>query len=94
MADTKTSHGTRTDEAHSQALRHTVRNTTLPQRTRAQAQLKLSQMHCYTRSTGFKNRCTAGGRGRGIIRAFGMFRFNFRLAALEGKLPGVKKAAW
>ncbi|KAB8356320.1 hypothetical protein FH972_023904 [Carpinus fangiana] len=72
-----------------QALRHMIRNTTLPQRTRAQAQLKLSQMHAYTRSTQFKNRCTQGGRGRGIMSDFKMFRFAFRIAALQGNIPGL-----
>ena len=57
-----------------QALRYVAQNTTLPQRMRAQAQLKLSQMHCYTRSTQIKNRCTAGGVARGVFRAFRLGR--------------------
>jgi small subunit ribosomal protein S14 len=92
-----------------QALRYIIRNTSLPQRTRAQAQLQLSQMHCYTRPTQIKNRCTMGGRGRGVFRAFRMARvswlavcgamtnsvqFQFRMNALEGKLVGVRKASW
>lgn len=77
-----------------QALRHIIRNTTLPQRTRAQAQLKLSSMHAYTRSTQFKNRCTLGGRGRGIMSDFRMFRFAFRIEAMAGNITGVKKASW
>jgi small subunit ribosomal protein S14 len=61
-----------------QALRYLIRNTTLPQRIRAQAQLQLSQMHCYTRSTQIQNRCVMGGVARGVFRAFRMGRVRLR----------------
>lgn len=57
-----------------QALRYIIRNTTLPMRTRAMAQLQLTQMHCYTRPTQIRNRCVLGGKGRGVLRAFKMSR--------------------
>lgn len=57
-----------------QALRYIIRNTTLPQRVRAQAQLQLSQMHCYTRFTQVKNRCIMGGKGRGVFSDFRLGR--------------------
>jgi ribosomal protein S14 len=60
--------------ANSQALRYIIRNTTLPQRVRAQAQLQLSQMHCYTRFTQVKNRCIMGGKGRGVFSDFRLGR--------------------
>jgi ribosomal protein S14 len=41
---------------------------------RAQAQLELSQMHMYTRSTVINNRCIEGGKGRGVFRDFKMHR--------------------
>ncbi|PKY06588.1 putative 40S ribosomal protein S14 [Aspergillus campestris IBT 28561] len=81
-------------EPERQALRYAIRNTALPQRVRAQAQLQLSQMHCYTRPTQIKNRCVAGGKARSVIRAFRLGRFQFRMQALAGELPGVKKASW
>ncbi|KAI0400054.1 ribosomal protein S14p/S29e [Xylaria palmicola] len=81
-------------EPERQALRYIIRNTTLPQRTRAEAQLQLTQMHCYTRPTQIRGRCLLGGRGRGILRDFKLSRFNFRLQALEGHIPGVRKASW
>lgn len=59
---------------HRQALRYMVRNTTLPARTRAMAQLELTQMHAYTRPTQIKNRCIMGTKGRGILRDFKMSR--------------------
>ena len=41
-----------------------------------------------------KNRCQLTGRARGYIRYFGMSRLMFRDMALDGKIPGVKKASW
>ncbi|KAK5662822.1 hypothetical protein OQA88_6233 [Cercophora sp. LCS_1] len=81
-------------EPERQALRYIIRNTTLPARTRAIAQLQLSQMHCYTRPTQIRNRCIMGGRARGILADFKMSRFMFRMNALAGNIPGVKKASW
>jgi len=41
-----------------------------------------------------KNRCQLTGRARGYIGYFGMSRNIFRDMALNGKIPGVKKASW
>ncbi|GAM87049.1 hypothetical protein ANO11243_050700 [Dothideomycetidae sp. 11243] len=81
-------------EVERQALRYTIRNTTLPARTRAVAQLQLAQMHCYTRPTQIRNRCILGGKARGVFRDFRLARFQFRQNALAGNLPGVRKASW
>lgn len=40
------------------------------------------------------NRCELCGRSRGYIRDFGICRLCFRKLALQGKIPGVKKASW
>jgi small subunit ribosomal protein S14 len=40
------------------------------------------------------NRCMLTGRPRGYIRRFGISRIMFRELALQGKIPGVKKASW
>ncbi len=40
------------------------------------------------------NRCQITGRPRGYMRQFGLSRVTFRELALEGKIPGVKKASW
>ena len=40
------------------------------------------------------NRCAVTGRARGFYRKFGISRLTFRKMALEGKIPGVKKASW
>lgn len=40
------------------------------------------------------NRCQKRGRPRAYMRKFGLCRICFRAMALEGLLPGVKKASW
>lgn len=40
------------------------------------------------------NRCPISGRTRGYMRDFGVSRIVFREMALEGKIPGVRKASW
>jgi len=40
------------------------------------------------------NRCALCGRSRGYLRDFGICRLCFRKLALQGKIPGVKKASW
>lgn len=45
-------------------------------------------------STRLRNRCRLCGRPRGYMRMFMMCRLCFRKYALEGLLPGVKKASW
>jgi small subunit ribosomal protein S14 len=41
-----------------------------------------------------RNRCQLCGRSRAYIGDFGLCRLCFRKLALDGQLPGVKKAAW
>jgi len=41
-----------------------------------------------------KNRCQLTGRPRGYMRQFGICRITFRDMALDGKIPGVRKASW
>lgn len=45
-------------------------------------------------SVRLRNRCNVTGRPRGYIRKFGVSRLVFRKWALEGKLPGIRKASW
>jgi small subunit ribosomal protein S14 len=41
-----------------------------------------------------KNRCQLTGRPKGYMRQFGICRVMFRDMALDGKIPGVRKASW
>jgi small subunit ribosomal protein S14 len=44
--------------------------------------------------TRVRNRCSLTGRSRGFIGKYGISRIKFRDLALEGKIPGVRKASW
>lgn len=41
-----------------------------------------------------RNRCPLCGRPRGFMRKFNMCRICFRTHALQGNIPGVRKASW
>mgnify|MGYP003332224833 FL=1 len=41
-----------------------------------------------------KNRCQLTGRPKGYVRYFGVSRIVLRDMALNGSIPGVKKASW
>ncbi|KAJ2709057.1 40S ribosomal protein mrp2, mitochondrial [Coemansia spiralis] len=74
--------------------RHLSRNTTLDPQVRMQAQLALSRTPREASPSAIKNRCIVTGRGRGIFNQWKLCRFQFRLRALSGDLPGVDKASW
>lgn len=40
------------------------------------------------------NRCTRCGRPRAFLRKFQLCRICFREMALNGEIPGVRKASW
>jgi small subunit ribosomal protein S14 len=44
--------------------------------------------------TRVRNRCNITGRSRGYISKYGVSRIKFRELALEGKIPGIRKASW
>ncbi|UCG75483.1 MAG: type Z 30S ribosomal protein S14 [Gemmatimonadota bacterium] len=39
-------------------------------------------------------RCNRCGRARAYIRKFGLCRICFRQMALNGEIPGIRKASW
>jgi small subunit ribosomal protein S14 len=45
-------------------------------------------------STRKVRRCEITGRSRGVYRKFRMSRIMLRKLALEGKVPGMRKASW
>ncbi|KAN0060691.1 40S ribosomal protein mrp2, mitochondrial [Thecaphora frezii] len=94
LRDMATRQAVESNELIRRAFKYIARNTTLPQKVRHQAQLKLNQFPQKTRPAAVSNRCIETGRGRGVISEFGLCRYQFRMKALAGELPGVKKASW
>ncbi|MFA8299443.1 MAG: 30S ribosomal protein S14 [Hyphomicrobiales bacterium] len=52
---------------------------------------KLPKNSCPVR---LHNRCQLTGRPKGYMRQFGISRINFREMALQGLIPGIRKASW
>ena len=61
---------------------------------RANARTALALLPLNSNAVRYRNRCNLTGRPRAYIRYFGVSRIVFRKLALEGKLPGVRKASW
>lgn len=55
---------------------------------------KLDQLPKNSSKVRLKNRCKLTGRPKGYMRFFGISRVLFRDMALNGLIPGVKKASW
>lgn len=74
------------------AYKYIARNNTLPTRLRHQAQLQLNQFPNKSRPEMVKERCTATGRGRGILTEFGLCRVSwdcFSLIVFTARVPHV-----
>ena len=52
---------------------------------------KLPRNSSRTRS---RRLCRLTGRSRGVYRKFGISRIKFRELALQGHIPGLRKASW
>ena len=57
------------------------------------AMIKLQKLPANSAKCRVHNRCGLTGRPRGYMRQFGISRVTFREMALDGKIPGVKKAS-
>jgi small subunit ribosomal protein S14 len=55
---------------------------------------KLDKLPKNSSKVRLKNRCQITGRPKGYMSFFGISRVLFREMALNGKIPGVKKASW
>ena len=61
---------------------------------RAAAQLALAKLPRNSAKERVRHRCSMTGRSRGNLREFGLSRMTFREMALQGLIPGVRKASW
>lgn len=59
-----------------------------------EAMIQLQKLPANSAKVRVHNRCGLTGRPRGYMRQFGISRVTFREMALDGKIPGVKKASW
>ena len=76
------------------ALKETIRNPQTSDADRQTAYEQLRKMPRDASATRIRNRCAMTGRPRAYLRQFGLSRITFREMALQGLIPGVKKASW
>ena len=76
------------------ALRAIVDNPQTSDADRQAAYGKLRKLPRDSSKTRIRNRCAMTGRPRAYLRQFGLSRITFREMALQGLIPGVRKASW
>lgn len=71
-----------------------LRNRQVTDEQRVEARKRLQAIPRNASPVRVRNRCGISGRVRGYLRRFNMSRINFRLLALRGELPGLRKSSW
>ena len=99
----KTSKLARNAQRQALAERHAPRRAQLkavirnPKSTDAERQAAYAALRKLPRDsspTRIRNRCSMSGRPRAFLRHFGLSRIALREMALNGLIPGVRKASW
>jgi small subunit ribosomal protein S14 len=80
--------------AKRKALKATIQNPKTSEDERRLAQVALEKLPRNSSPNRVRNRCEMTGRSRAFVRAFGVSRIALRELALEGKIPGLRKASW
>ena len=75
-------------------LKAMIRDLSLPDEERYDAQLKLQALPRDASPARQRNRCRITGRPHGYYRKFGLARNKLREAAMRGDVPGLVKASW
>ena len=80
--------------AKRKALKAVIMNVHASDDEKMAAQFALQRLPRNSSKTRIRNRCQMTGRSRGVESAFGLSRIAMREMALNGFLPGVRKASW
>jgi small subunit ribosomal protein S14 len=75
-------------------LKAVIKDQASSQEEKQEAQHRLNALPRNASPVRVRNRCGISGRVRGYLRRFGMSRIDFRLLALKGEIPGVRKSSW
>jgi small subunit ribosomal protein S14 len=75
-------------------LKAVIADPTADPHERARARTELDRQPRDASATRLRNRGATTGRPRAYLRRFGLDRIAFREKALNGELPGVRKASW
>ena len=75
-------------------LKAVIRNPKSTEEEKAAAYAALRKMPRDSSAVRIRNRCAMSGRPRAFLRHFGLSRIALRDMALNGLIPGVRKASW
>jgi small subunit ribosomal protein S14 len=75
-------------------LKRKATNAKISPEERMQAREQLALLPRNSSPVRRTTRCIVSGRSRAVYREFMLSRIAFRQLALEGMLPGIKKASW
>lgn len=75
-------------------LKTTLKSAQATDEQKAEVRLALQRIPRNASPVRLRNRCAISGRVRGYLRRFDMSRVEFRLLALRGAIPGVRKSSW
>lgn len=76
------------------ALKATINSPKSTPEEKLQAVNTLHKLPRNSSATRVRNRCNISGRPRAFLRHFGLSRIALRDMALNGLIPGVRKASW
>ncbi|MBX9735971.1 MAG: 30S ribosomal protein S14, partial [Phycisphaerales bacterium] len=76
------------------SLKAVIKSRTSSEEEKHEAQQALQQLPRNSSPARVRNRCAISGRVRGYLGRFDMSRVDFRLLALKGQIPGVRKSSW
>jgi small subunit ribosomal protein S14 len=77
-----------------EALRAIIRSPKSTDDEKQEAYRKLRKLPRNSAAVRIRNRCNVTGRSRGYEGFFGLSRMSLRNMALQGLIPGVRKASW
>lgn len=75
-------------------LRNIIRDQKTNLEEKFEAQKKMQALPRDSNRCRMRNRCLITGRSRGVYRRFGLSRHKLREYAMEGMIPGIRKASW
>jgi small subunit ribosomal protein S14 len=76
------------------ALKAVIKRQAGTPEERQAAQDELNRLPKNSSPVRLRNRCAISGRVRGYLGRFDISRIDFRLLALRGAIPGVRKSSW
>jgi len=84
----------RRDAGKRAALKAIIKSQTASDEEKAAAVVRLQKLPRDGSPSRQRNRCAISGRPHGYYRKFGLSRNMLRKAAMNGEIPGLRKASW